>query len=79
MKRTITQLVFSSFLLVLGLNHSAKAQQAPDFDLTDIDGNQHRLYQDYLDQGKTVLLSFGGAWERLLYYLLIQLVRRLRT
>lgn len=30
---------------------------APDFTLTDIDGNQHNLYS-YLDQGKTVYIDF---------------------
>lgn len=30
---------------------------APDFNLTDINGNQHNLYS-YLDQGKTVYIDF---------------------
>ena len=30
---------------------------APDFTVTDIDGQLHRLYADYLNQGKTVLLE----------------------
>lgn len=63
MKRTITQLVFSTLMLMIGLNHSAKAQLAPDFNLTDIDGNQHKLYEDYLTQGKTVLISFSAPWN----------------
>lgn len=33
---------------------------APDFDIIDIDGESHRLY-DYLDQGKFVILEFFGA------------------
>ena len=37
--------------------------QAPNFTLTDINGVEHDLYEDYLDQGKTVLLSFGGTWN----------------
>ncbi len=37
---------------------SAIAQPpAPDFNVTDSQGNLHRLYQDYLDQGKTVVLE----------------------
>lgn len=36
--------------------------QVPNFTLTDIDGVEHNLYEDYLDQGKTVMLSFGGTW-----------------
>lgn len=37
--------------------------QVPNFTLTDIDGVEHDLYEDYLDQGKTVLLSFGAVWN----------------
>jgi thiol-disulfide isomerase/thioredoxin len=34
---------------------------APNFTLTDIDGNTHELY-DYLDEGKAVLLDFFAVW-----------------
>lgn len=34
-----------------------QAQTAPNFLVTDSWGNQHRLYEDYLDQGKTVVLK----------------------
>ncbi len=34
---------------------------APDFNLIDIDGNQHHLYS-YLSQGKTVILNFSESW-----------------
>ena len=34
---------------------------APNFTLTDIDGNTHELY-DYLNQGKSVLLDFFAVW-----------------
>lgn len=37
------------------------AQTAPDFTLTDIDGNSHTLYE-YLDAGKTVILDFYAVW-----------------
>ena len=33
------------------------AQQAPDFTVTDASGNQHKLYEDYLDQERTVLIK----------------------
>jgi len=33
------------------------AQDAPDFTVTDTHGNEHSLYADYLDQGKTVMLD----------------------
>ena len=34
---------------------------APDFELTDIDGMTHRLY-DYTDQGYTVFIDFSAVW-----------------
>ncbi len=34
------------------------AQFAPDFTITDTNGNQHTLYEDYLDQDKVVVLKF---------------------
>ena len=33
------------------------AQPAPDFTVTDAHGNQHQLYADYLNQGKTVVIK----------------------
>ena len=51
-----------TFLLVVGFALSADAQipdgsTAPDFVLTDLDGNTHHLYE-YLDQGKVVFIKF---------------------
>ena len=34
------------------------AQTAIDFTFTDTDGEEHSLYEDYLDQGKTILIDF---------------------
>ena len=34
---------------------------APNVRLTDLNGNEHKLY-DYLDQGKSVLLDFFAVW-----------------
>ena len=49
------------FLLVFSSNYSISqlitGSIAPDFNLTDINGNQHNLYS-YLDQGKTVYIDF---------------------
>lgn len=40
----------------------AQAQfTAADFTVTDIHGNEHRLY-DYLDEGKSVVLEFFAPW-----------------
>ena len=53
------------FVAVLG-SYTASAQLtdgsiAPDFTITDIDGNSHNLY-DILDQGKPVLLDLFATW-----------------
>lgn len=34
------------------------AQPAPNFTVTDSNGNDHQLYEDYLNQGKTVVVKF---------------------
>jgi len=35
----------------------ATGQMAPDFTITDSHGNEHTLYADYLNQGKTVMIK----------------------
>lgn len=50
------------FLLML-LTSPAFGQQVPDFTMTDVNGNSHSLYADYLDQGKTVLISVAATWN----------------
>ncbi|GGB68986.1 hypothetical protein GCM10007424_06190 [Flavobacterium suaedae] len=55
------------FLLLIILTFSTVNAQipiegaAPDFTATDINGNEHHL-QDYLDDGKTVILDFFATW-----------------
>ena len=58
--------LLSSLLIACVLSTAAWAQLAdgsvaPNWTLTDIDGNTHTLY-DYIDQGKTVVLDFGATW-----------------
>ncbi len=48
-----TLLVFGILLSTLSL----RAQLAPDFTVTDIDGQVHHLYDDYLIHGKTVMIK----------------------
>lgn len=48
-----TLLVFGILLSSLSL----RAQLAPDFTVTDIDGQVHHLYDDYLIHGKTVMIK----------------------
>ncbi len=43
--------------LFIFLSCSLNAQFAPDFTITDTSGEEHNLYTDYLDQGKTVVLK----------------------
>jgi thiol-disulfide isomerase/thioredoxin len=45
------------FILVLICTHRASGQLAPDFTITDSDGQPHSLYAGYLNQGKTVLIE----------------------
>lgn len=54
--------LITAFILTLFCFNTSHAQlpdgsAAPDFTLTDIEGNTHRLY-DYLNEGKTVYLDF---------------------
>jgi thiol-disulfide isomerase/thioredoxin len=46
-------LLYLFLSLALGLS----AQPAPDFTITDSNGQQHQLYDDYLNEGKTVVLK----------------------
>lgn len=50
-------LLFSQFCLNAQIPNGSVA---PDFTLTDYDGNEHRLY-DYLNSGKTVILEVFAA------------------
>ncbi len=57
-------LIVLAFLLSFTFNTSAQLPDgsiAPDFTTTDMNGNQHRLY-DYLDQGYTVILDISATW-----------------
>ncbi len=44
-------------LPILGATLAGSAQPAPDFAITDSQGQPHTLYADYLDEGKTVVLK----------------------
>ena len=52
------------FILLLGVQGFAQPTDgaiAPNFTFTDVDGEQHTLY-DYLDAGKTVYLDLFATW-----------------
>jgi len=53
----VRKLRHTFFILVLTMS-LAFGQTAPNFTMTDVQGNEHRLYEDYLDQGKTVVFKF---------------------
>lgn len=60
MKKTLL-----SFLLLGSLTASAQLADgsiAPDFTATDINGVEHSLYADYLEQGKTVIIDISATW-----------------
>ncbi len=44
--------------LILCANMALKGQSAIDFTFTDTNGNEHTLYEDYLDEGKVVLIDW---------------------
>lgn len=56
------QLLYKLIMVVLFLPilcEKVSAQQTiPDFTVTDVDGQIHRLYADYLDQDKVVVIKF---------------------
>lgn len=50
-------------LATVGANAQfAPGSTAPDFTATDIYGNSHSLYADYLNEGKPVLLNISATW-----------------
>ncbi len=55
------QRFFTLFLFSLLSFPSFSQQTAPDWTLSDIDGNTHHLY-DVLDQGKSVVIDFSATW-----------------
>lgn len=60
MKRLLTLfLCISMFYFAHG--QLPNGATAPNFTMTDLNGNVHTLY-DYLDAGKTVILDFSATW-----------------
>jgi len=58
MKHLILSLAFAT----PGMFAIAQFGTAPDFNVTDIDGNQHRLYADILDQGLIAVVDVSATW-----------------
>lgn len=52
MKNLYTTVLIIAFAIQISI-----AQNAPDFEITDTKGKTHKLYEDYLDKGKSVVLD----------------------
>ena len=55
-------LILSTALAIPALMATAQFGTAPDFNVTDIDGNQHQLYADILDQGLIAVVDVSTTW-----------------
>ena len=51
-----------SFASLLTVHAHAQWGTAPDFTVTDIDGNTHSLYADILDEGKIAVVQIVATW-----------------
>ena len=59
--------ILQTLVIVLSINTGSFAQLAdgsiaPDFTATDINGQSHSLFSDYLDNGKPVLIDISATW-----------------
>jgi hypothetical protein len=61
MKRILLLLVFCWANYSVALAQLPPGSDAPDFTVTDLDGNTWNLYQ-LLDEGKTVYIDFSATW-----------------
>ena len=62
-----TKLIFLLLVSSLLMIEDSKAQlaegsTAPDFTAEDIQGNTHRLYADYLNNGMPVIIDISATW-----------------
>lgn len=61
MKNFILSFLFITLSFVGGYGQLQSGSFAPNWTLTDIEGNSHTLY-DYLNEGKVVFLIFSATW-----------------
>ncbi|MDG2247354.1 MAG: redoxin family protein, partial [Flavobacteriales bacterium] len=63
MKKTLRSLlfIFGAMLTVTASAQLPNGSIAPDFTITDLDGNEWNLY-DILDEGKQVVIDFSATW-----------------
>ncbi len=64
MKHTKIIIVFALLILIMNISKAqlTNGAIAPNFVLTDINGVEYNLYEDYLDKGKSVVLDFSTVW-----------------
>lgn len=61
MKRRLLTLATALLVGVSAFGQLADGSVAPNFTVTDINGNSHTLY-DYLDEGYTVVMDLNATW-----------------
>jgi len=61
MRTKFTLLTIFSFMSILSFGQLESNTLAPDFTITDLEGNEHNLY-DILDEGKTVIIDVFATW-----------------
>lgn len=50
--------IIALFIYCFSITQIVSAQQSPDWTVTDVDGVEHTLYEDYLDKDEIVVLKF---------------------
>jgi len=61
MMKYFLTLLFVSFFAIISYGQLPDGSIAPDFTVTDINGEEHNLYEK-LDEGKTVILDIYATW-----------------
>lgn len=56
------KILLSVFSLIAGIGAMAQFGTAPDFSVVDLDGNEHNLYADILDQGLVAVIDVSATW-----------------
>lgn len=64
MKKQLKIFTILLFSVTFGVTYAQipDGNAAPDFTATDIEGNSHSLYADYLNMGKAVIIDISATW-----------------
>jgi hypothetical protein len=60
--KSMKNFAFACALASCSMMSMAQLGTAPDFNVTDIDGNTHQLYADILDQGLIAIVDVSNTW-----------------